>query len=472
MAEDNQTSQDGLIHRVCVEGKGAAQSVATMTRAQRCEYAGCDGTPRYGPRNGPRSFCQGHKRAGMYTYRSGELFMATRDGRVFRKAAGTTATAAAKPVVSEPASRPVQNRDETAPAAAAAATNPAPPQEATTMPPARGSDKPQQGRSDREEKGVVSLKNGACVFPGTSRESRPHIAAKTARVEPKNESEQAAAPEEKPAGAEEGGGAKREEDNSNKGELSAEGKSAARKAKEPKRAATAAGLPSSSTLSYSPRSSSGRQTSPLSRMAEAPGLTPSDEMRLLQEARDSARAAAEASGCGRRARAPSRKFLEASGKMVGESAQWMTREKKEEQARLSLTLKEQRKAAAAAGLKPGEVIEAATVAVAGGDGSRGENAPSNGSWRKLTPAEILQAAGKTVGVGKAKNSLPGSTDTKRVTTEKQREGPATEAETGRRLAKRRCSSASEVASESKRGRHPKGKAPGGGSWRGAAGSKD
>lgn len=37
MAEDNQTSQDGLIHRVCVEDKGPAQSVATMTRAQRCE---------------------------------------------------------------------------------------------------------------------------------------------------------------------------------------------------------------------------------------------------------------------------------------------------------------------------------------------------------------------------------------------------------------------------------------------------
>lgn len=317
------------------------------------------------------------------------------------------------------------------------------------------------------------MERSPCVFSRTSRKSRPHIAAKTARVEPKNESEQAAAPEEKPVGAEEGRGPKREEDSSNEGKLSAEGKSTARKAKEPKRAATAAGLPSSSTLSSSPRSSSGRQqTPPLSRMAEAPGLTPSEEMRLLQEARDSPRAAVEASGCGRRARAPSRKFLEASGKIVGESAQWMTREKKEEQARLSLKLKEQRKAAAAAGLKPGEVIEAATAAGAGGDDSRGENAPSNGSWRKLTPAEILRAAGKAAGVGKAKKSLPGSTETKRATTEKQREGPATEAETGRRSAKRRCSSASEVASESKRGRHPKGKAPGGGSWRGAAGSKD
>ncbi|CAN0393133.1 unnamed protein product [Ectocarpus sp. 12 AP-2014] len=327
------------------------------------------------------------------------------------------------------------------------------------MLPGPGSGKPQQGCSDREEKGVVSLKNGACLLPGTSRRSRPHIAAKIARVEPKNESEQAAAAEEKPAGAHEGRGPKREEDNNNQGKLSAEGKSTARKAKEPKRAATAAGLLSSSTLSSSPRSSSGRQTPPLSRMAEAPGLSPSDEMRLLQEARDSARAAAEASGYGRRARAPSRKFLEASGKMVGESLQWMTREKKEEQARLSLLLREQRKAAAAAGLKPGEVIEAATAAGAGGDGIRGENAPWNGSWRKLTPAEILQAAGKTASVGKARTSLPESTDTKRATTEKQREGPATEADNGRRLAKRRGSSASEVASESKRGRHPKGKAP-------------
>lgn len=283
----------------------------------------------------------------------------------------------------------------------------------------------------------------------------------------KNDTEQAAALEEKPAAAEEGRGAKREEDDNKK----AKGKSTARKAKEPKRAVTVAGLPSPSTLSCSPWSSSGRQTPPLSWMAEAPGLAPSDEMRLLQEARDSARAAAQASGCGRRARAPSLKFLEASGKMVGESAQWMTREKKEEQARLSLKLKEQRKAAAAAGLKPGEVIEATTAAGAGGDGSRGEDAPSNGPWRKLTPAEILQAAGKTASVGKARKRLPEGTDTKRATTEKQREGPATAAETGTRSAKRRGSTASQVASESKRGKHPKGKAPGGGSARGAAGSK-
>ncbi|CAN0169246.1 unnamed protein product [Ectocarpus fasciculatus] len=138
----------------------------------------------------------------------------------------------------------------------------------------------------------------------------------------------------------------------------------------------------------------------------------------------------------------------------------MTREKREAQARLSLKLKEQRKAAAAAGLKPGEVIEATTAAGAGGGGGRGENAPSNGSWRKLTPAEILQAAGKTAGVGKARKSLPESTGTKHAATEKKhREGPATAAETGRRSAKRRGSTVSQVGSETKRGRHPKSKAP-------------
>lgn len=44
------------------------------------QIAGCERTPRYGVPGQPLSFCQGHKRAGMYTCREGELFVATRDG--------------------------------------------------------------------------------------------------------------------------------------------------------------------------------------------------------------------------------------------------------------------------------------------------------------------------------------------------------------------------------------------------------
>ena len=43
--------------------------------------------------------------------------------------------------------------------------------------------------------------------------------------------------------------------------------------------------------------------------------------------------------------------------MEDEGVQWMTKEKREEHARLSEKLKRQRRAAAAAGLKAGEVLE-------------------------------------------------------------------------------------------------------------------
>lgn len=72
---------------------------------------------------------------------------------------------------------------------------------------------------------------------------------------------------------------------------------------------------------------------------------------------DEVRRARDTDGTCRRARAPSRKAMEASGKVEDEGVQWMTKEKREEQARLSEKLKRQRRAAAAAGLKAGEVLE-------------------------------------------------------------------------------------------------------------------
>lgn len=44
------------------------------------QYDSCDGTPRYGKRDGPLNYCQTHKRAGLYTVRDGVLYVATRDG--------------------------------------------------------------------------------------------------------------------------------------------------------------------------------------------------------------------------------------------------------------------------------------------------------------------------------------------------------------------------------------------------------
>lgn len=44
------------------------------------QFTGCDRNPRYGTQEGILSFCQAHKRAGQYTVRDGQLFVATRDG--------------------------------------------------------------------------------------------------------------------------------------------------------------------------------------------------------------------------------------------------------------------------------------------------------------------------------------------------------------------------------------------------------
>ncbi|CAM9317335.1 unnamed protein product [Ectocarpus sp. 6 AP-2014] len=88
------------------------------------------------------------------------------------------------------------------------------------------------------------------------------------------------------------------------------------------------------------------------------GMAPSVEMLILRQAREAAKKEAEASGGGRRARAPSRRALEASGRLRGDGAQWMTREKKAEQARVNTELREKRKKSREAGLTVGVVLEA------------------------------------------------------------------------------------------------------------------
>ena len=155
----------------------------------------------------------------------------------------------------------------------------------------------------------------------------------------------------------------------------------------------------------SPRSSASN------RMAEMTGMAPSAEILILQQAREAAKKEAEASGGRRRARAPSRRALEAAGRMTDTGAQWMTQEKKEEMARAAMELREQRKRYRAAGLKVGVVLEefvvqgkADTEMAAGTAGSRaagdgGDSGTAGGGsgidstppvvgWRKVSPAEL------------------------------------------------------------------------------------
>lgn len=169
-----------------------------------------------------------------------------------------------------------------------------------------------------------------------------------------------------------------------------------------KRRKTAAGTFSPTKGSSSPN-----------RKADGSGLAPSDEMKMLLEARESTRAAGEAGNSGRRPRAPSRKFLEASGKVSDEGAQWMTKKKREEQVREQRELKEQKKAAAAAGLKVGQVLEAAALRAnrSGGAWGGGGRVVSKVVWRKLTPAEILRVAGNQPATDGAQLDIAKAADT-------------------------------------------------------------
>lgn len=224
-------------------------------------------------------------------------------------------------------------------------------------------------------------------------------------------------------------------ENQNKGKRPARAKSVPRKLAAPTEAATqgkacetaasgaAAAKPSPSpsppSSSSSPRMSSGQKQKKQheSRPEDPAGLAPSDEMRLFQEARESARAMAQASGSGRRARAPSRRVLEASGKLAGGSVQWMTKEKKEEHARRSQEIKEQRKAAAAAGLSLGHVIETITdppgddgvESGAGGGGSAVGGASAGGTSSGATSSSPTSSGASLSDVTSSSSASSGAT---------------------------------------------------------------
>lgn len=96
---------------------------------------------------------------------------------------------------------------------------------------------------------------------------------------------------------------------------------------------------------------------PTNRSTEAAGMAPSAEILLLRQARETAKKEVEATGSGKRPRAPSRRALEASGRMNDQGAQWMTRKQKAEETRVKTELREKRKQSKAAGLKLGVVLE-------------------------------------------------------------------------------------------------------------------
>lgn len=140
--------------------------------------------------------------------------------------------------------------------------------------------------------------------------------------------------------------------------------------------------------------------------------SPSAEISILQRARQRALAEANASGSGRRAKIPSCRALEAAGQANdGDGAQLMSKQKRDQEAKMVAQRKEERKAAAAAGLKFGETLEEFTdpsgtedvaddgrledirpVTSVSGDVGTACDLSNRNNWRKLTPAEMIQQA--------------------------------------------------------------------------------
>ncbi|CAM9205417.1 unnamed protein product [Ectocarpus sp. 12 AP-2014] len=466
--EENRSPQDGgVISPPRTEDK----KLAVASGTEYCKHAGCTRTPRYGLKNGPLTLCQSHKRAGLYTVRDGVLLVATRDGSAFRETDGSISSANNGKVGTAARGSGETHRDaarDSAPTPATTAPSgsqgPKLPSSTTTaarrkceapdctVQPSYGDPGTSRPRfcSSHKEKQMVSLKNRPCLFPGC--DIRPHYGLSMGRpvycVSHKKDGMVHLLKEAKNLEKEELKRKRREcgevekdlatGDSGHDGEEqagSAEGSQQQRKKKKkkaPKREGTKCPSGSHGKPTNKKRSKNTAASSSHLRTAGQSALAPSDDVRLLQKARQSAYQ--EARGSGRRARVPSRKVLEASGKMADETAQWMTKEKKEEQARINKKFRAQRKAAAAAGLKIGEVIEATSSPAPRVESEeegleicatsiRGGGSPvSNLSWRKLAPTEILLAAGKKPFIQGAASEVRGNDATVAETTDKQAVG--------------------------------------------------
>ncbi|CAM9802249.1 unnamed protein product [Ectocarpus sp. 6 AP-2014] len=440
---------------------------AVASRTAYCKHAGCTRTPRYGRKNGPLTLCQSHKRAGLYTVRDGVLLVATRDGSAFREKAGSSSTVnnnrngTATGGSGETHGDAARDSTPTPPATTAPSSSQVPKLPSSTTTAARrkceapdctiqpsygdpGTSRP-RFCSSHKEKQMVSLKNRPCLFPGC--DIRPHYGLSMGRAvycvshkkdgmvhllkEAKNMEKEELKRKRRECGEVEEDLADRDSGHDGEEQAgSAEGSLQQRKKKKKakkegtKRSSGSHGKPTNKKKSKNTAASPSHL-----RTAGQSVLAPSDDMRLLQNARQSAHE--EASGSGRRARVPSRKVLEASGKMADETAQWMTKEKKEEEARINKKFRAQRKAAAAAGLKIGEVIEATASPApraeseeeglgSGGTSIRGGGSRvSKVSWRKLTPTEILPAAGKKPSAEGAASEVRGNDAAMAETTDGQ-----------------------------------------------------
>eukprot|EP00903_Cladosiphon_okamuranus_P018918 g17400.t1 len=454
-------------------GRPGAEEKKTAGAA-RCEYPGCCRTSLYGTEEGILSFRHDHKRKGMYPVSKGMLMLATTGGSAFREAgSGPAANGdnaaefaqvphdSAQPLKA-PAPAPSRSHGQDANARLRKNLEVASRKKCEisgcNIQPSYGTAGTTRPRfcSRHKEKSHVCLKNRPCLFPGCH--TRPHYGLPGVRgvffvahkkegmihllnetnyakkEEATRQRREAHAAEEKDRSegnpsqeeSEEVSWEKRQEKRQNikftarRGESPSAGNAAI---------AGKRGSIANKRCKIKPGTFSQTTGSLLSQLtADGWESGPSEEMRLLLEGRESTRAAREAGNSGRRARLPSRKFLEASGRVVDEGVQWMTKEKREEQAKKKRELKDQKKAAAAAGLQVGQVLEIAALRLprganrGGGAFGSGGRAVSKVFWRKLTPAEILRIAGKQPavdGAGLKKGKAADATGGVAVSTSKQ-----------------------------------------------------
>ncbi|CAB1120155.1 unnamed protein product [Ectocarpus sp. CCAP 1310/34] len=451
-----------------------------------CQHRGCSNLARYGPLDSPPRACQLHKRVGQFTTnRHGALFRATREGNAFRKLAA--ATVKSPPPCSINKGDLVASDQSRLPStgssgASSSSSHPKPEETSGT----RGQvlkRANRQGISGGHNGGSQSSRNRTCLFPGCDArpdyglpgatramycfahkkapmvqlfKELPALPNKAGNATTGKRSQGPAAAAAAAAAASVGAnktrapsnidrnGAKKarrgpqetEEDN----DVDSGGKHTSKKRRSTGGKDERGGISSAkvtgenltkptvktSASSLPPPAPAFEPNPPSSsnnRLADSSGMAPSVEFLVLRQAREAAKTEAEASGLGRRPRAPSRRALEAAGRLKGIGAQWMSREKKAEDLRLKAELRLQRKQYQAAGLKSGVVLEmfvpAATGTEAAGDGIeqrdgevRGEGGAttprgSNPGWHKVSPEALSAPSSKQHGSGQGKGSSVG-----------------------------------------------------------------
>lgn len=117
-------------------------------------------------------------------------------------------------------------------------------------------------------------------------------------------------------------------------------------------------------------------------LCDVTGIVPRVKMKVLQKERE--KALAEASATGKRPRVPSRKVLEASGKLKNDGVQWMTKEMYKAGVELRKDLRERRKEEAAAKTKVDHKLDTLEVRIKVDDPvdvGRAEKSASGGCTR-------------------------------------------------------------------------------------------